>query len=71
MSGYRMDFFAPGHFVRTERIEAGSDAEAINRALVRSGVHSVELWCGARRVQTFPAVERRLLCPPMLQSRAA
>ena len=61
---YRVDYFGPSHFVKSERIDADSDGEAINRARPRKGMHAVEIWCGPRKVQVLPAIELPLLSPP-------
>lgn len=42
-----------GHFVGFDEIEAPDDAAALVRAAALSTDRSTELWCGARKIQTF------------------
>ncbi|MDQ8754902.1 hypothetical protein RCO27_01555 [Sphingosinicella sp. LHD-64] len=46
-----------GRFVGFEEIEAADDLEAVRAAEPRAGPHPLELWCGKRKVKSFPAVE--------------
>lgn len=46
-----------GHFVGFEEIEAEDDVAAARLAEGRSGAQPLELWCGQRKVRTFPATE--------------
>ena len=46
-----------GRFVGFEEIEAGDDVEAVRRAGSFIGDRPLELWCGKRRVKTFPAAD--------------
>ncbi len=45
-----------GRFVGFEEIEATDDVEAVRRAEAHLGPKPLELWCGERRVRTFPAL---------------
>ena len=45
-----------GRFVGFEEIEAADDVEAVARAEDFVGSRPLELWCGSRRVHSFPAV---------------
>lgn len=44
-----------GRFVGFEEIEADDDAAAIRRAEEFMGKRPLELWCGSRKVRSFPA----------------
>ena len=44
-----------GRFVGFEEIEAVDDVEAAHVAEALPGRHARELWCGKRKVKTFPA----------------
>lgn len=44
-----------GRFVGFEEIEAPDDVEAVRIAAAHSGPQPLELWCGKRRVRSFPA----------------
>jgi hypothetical protein len=44
-----------GHFVGFEEIEAEDDVVAARLAEGCTGPHPLELWCGQRKVRTFPA----------------
>lgn len=46
---------ADGRFVGFEEIEAIDDAEALRLAAAHEGPQPLELWCGKRRVKSFPA----------------
>ena len=48
-----------GRFVGFEEIEAADDAEAIGRAETFMGDRPLELWCGTRRVRSFPSLAER------------
>lgn len=48
-----------GRFVGFEEIEAADDVEAVRRAESFIGDRPLELWCGTRKIRTFPAAERR------------
>jgi hypothetical protein len=43
-----------GKFVGFEEIEALDDVEASRLAEVHCGRQALELWCGKRKVRTFP-----------------
>ena len=49
---------AEGRFVGFEEIEARDDVEAVRRAETFAGDRPLELWCGARKVHSIPAVNR-------------
>ena len=42
------------HFVGFEEIEADDDLEAVRLAQSHCGTHALELWCGKRKVKSFP-----------------
>jgi hypothetical protein len=44
-----------GRFIGFEEIEAADDVEAVRLAERHLGPQPLELWCGTRRVHTFPA----------------
>jgi hypothetical protein len=44
-----------GRFVGFEEIEAPDDAEAVRLAAGHEGPQALELWCGKRKVKSFPA----------------
>ncbi|MGE0179675.1 MAG: hypothetical protein AB7O91_07640 [Sphingomonas sp.] len=44
-----------GRFVGFEEIEAADDVDASRIAENHLGRHPLELWCGKRKVKTFPA----------------
>ena len=44
-----------GRFVGFEEIDAEDDLEAIRAAKRRLGSQPLELWCGTRKVKSFPA----------------
>lgn len=46
-----------GRFVGFEEIEAIDDVEAVRVAESHPGPEPLELWCGKRKVKTFPARE--------------
>jgi hypothetical protein len=46
-----------GRFVGFEEIEAIDDVEASRLAEVHCGAQALELWCGKRKVRTFPPQE--------------
>jgi hypothetical protein len=43
-----------GKFVGFEEIEAVDDVEAVLQAEAHSGPLALELWCGKRKVKSFP-----------------
>lgn len=51
---YRLSH-ADGRFVGFEEIEAGDDVEAVRLAERHCGPQPLELWCGKRKVKSFPA----------------
>lgn len=57
MKYYRLYLLAnpDGRFVGFEEIEAGDDVEAVRIAQAFAGRHALELWCGARKIKSFPA----------------
>jgi hypothetical protein len=44
-----------GKFVGFEEIEAADDVEAVRAAEAHVGAQALELWCGKRKVRSFPA----------------
>lgn len=44
-----------GRFIGFEEIEAPDDTEAVRLAHRHLGPQPLELWCGTRKVRTFPA----------------
>ena len=46
-----------GRFVGFEEIDAPDDLEAVRMAQAHSGQQPLELWCGKRKVKSFPAKE--------------
>ena len=46
---------ADGRFVGFEEIEAADDVEAVRMAERHCGPQALELWCGKRKVRSFPA----------------
>ena len=57
LSYYRLYLLAnpDGRFIGFEEIDAQDDAEAILLAQRHCGIHPLELWCGTRKVKSFPA----------------
>lgn len=45
-----------GRFVGFEEIEAADDVEAARLAESHLGRQPLELWCGKRRVKSFPSI---------------
>lgn len=54
---YRLYLLAEpgGKFVGFEEIEAEDDVEAVRLAEAHLGAQALELWCGKRKVKSFPA----------------
>ena len=54
---YRLYLLNPanGRFVGFEEIEAPDDVEAVHMAMNFGGNQPLELWCGKRKVKSFPA----------------
>ncbi len=48
---------ADGAFTGFEDLEALDDVEAVRIAKGFTGAAPMELWCGKRKVKTFPVVE--------------
>ena len=46
-----------GRFVGFEEIEAPDDFEAVRAAQSFAGPQPLELWCGKRKVKSFPAAD--------------
>jgi hypothetical protein len=44
-----------GHFVGFEELDAVDDLQAVQLAQRHSGSYPLELWCGRRKIKTFPA----------------
>ena len=57
MTYYRLYLLASpnGRFIGFEEIEAADDVEAVRIAQEHAGRHALELWCGPRRIKSFPA----------------
>jgi hypothetical protein len=53
---YRLYLVNPvnGRFVGFEEIEAPDDVQAVHMAGHYSGSQALELWCGKRKVKSFP-----------------
>ncbi len=60
MGYYRLYMLNPanGRFIGFEEIEAPDDVEAVHTAAQHSGSQPLELWCGKRKVKSFPAQNR-------------
>lgn len=43
------------HFIGFEEFEADDDVSAARLAESHRGIHPLELWCGKRKVKSFPA----------------
>ena len=58
MAYYRLYLLSrqDGRFVGFEEIEAADDVDAVRAAEVHCGPQPLELWCGKRKVKSFPAV---------------
>jgi len=48
-----------GRFVGFEEIEAPDDLSAVRMAEGHAGPQPLELWCGKRKVKSFPAKQSR------------
>lgn len=59
MAYYRLYRLAEpgGKFVGFEEIEAGDDVEAVRMSEAHLGPLALELWCGKRKVKSFPPQE--------------
>ena len=57
MNYYRLYLLSDdgGHFVGFEEIEAADDVQAVHAAERHCGAQPLELWCGKRKVKSFPA----------------
>ena len=55
---YRLYLLSPanGRFIGFEEIEAPDDVQAVHLAAQHSGNQPLELWCGKRKVKSFPAI---------------
>ena len=47
-----------GPCVGSDEIRARDDVEAVRSARAFIGRRPMELWCGKRKISTFPALER-------------
>lgn len=59
MAYYRLYMLsgAEGRFVGFEEIDAEDDVDAVRIAEAHAGKQPLELWCGKRKVKSFPAGE--------------
>ena len=59
MAYYRLYLLSnpDGRFVGFEEIEASDDVEAAHLAERHLGRQPLELWCGKRKVKSFPPLE--------------
>ncbi len=57
MAYYRLYLLSvpDGRFVGFEEIEVADDLAAVHAAEAHAGLNPLELWCGKRKVKTFPA----------------
>lgn len=65
MAYYRLYILSgpDGRFVGFEEIEAADDVEAARAAEAHVGAQPLELWCGKRKVKSFPALEGKRASP--------
>ncbi len=66
MPGYRLFFIDrfSGHIDRAHEFEADDDSAAIAVGEDAVGDHSIELWRGGRRLQSWEAKDVRPVKPP-------
>lgn len=59
MAYYRLYLLSgpDGRFVGFEEFDATDDLEAVRLAATHCGPQPLELWCGKRKVKSFPARE--------------
>jgi hypothetical protein len=59
MAYYRLYLLSgpDGRFVGFEEFDAADDLEAVRLAAAHCGPQPLELWCGKRKVKSFPARE--------------
>lgn len=57
MPYYRLRHLRPGHFTRSNEIEAADDVAAVRLARSLLMADPAELWCGERRITTFCSPE--------------
>ncbi len=59
---YRLDTLKTegGQPIASDRISALDDVEAVRLAKSMHEGHPMELWCGERRVKTFPSLEAQV-----------
>ena len=57
MIRYRLCYVNPntGRVDREREIEAADDVDAVRIAAAHEGARPLELWCGKRKVKSFPA----------------
>ena len=53
MPYYRLYHLRPGHFARSNELEADDDVEAVRQARSLLVADPAELWCGDRKITTF------------------
>lgn len=76
MAYYRLYILSgpDGRFVGFEEIEAADDVEAARAAEAHVGAQPLELWCGKRKVKSFPpadgapATAAKRKAPPVRES---
>ncbi|HEX8257378.1 MAG TPA: hypothetical protein VF589_07075 [Allosphingosinicella sp.] len=49
-----------GPLIGVDEIAAEDDVQAVRSAAARAGETPMELWCGKRKVKSFPALEQQL-----------
>jgi hypothetical protein len=59
MSYYRLYTLgrADGHFMCADELDAIDDVEAVRMARGMTNGRPMELWCGKRKVKSFPEVQ--------------
>ena len=59
MSYYRLYTLsgADGHFMCADEVTAIDDVEAVRMARTMTNGRPMELWCGKRKVKSFPAFQ--------------
>ncbi len=52
---------ADGAFIAADEISAVDDVEAVRIARSMANGRAMELWCGKRKVKSFPALEPEII----------